>query len=734
MLSKLKNRLPSISPRVALACVLAAILAATGAALLYKRIGSNVDADPIEPLAARVDRVDGTVGIARIDTEGDQPPDWTEATVNTPVTVGDRIHTGEDSRGSIALTGHNYVRLNPDTSFDVLTLEDRRTQLALREGSALFDVGALEPDELYEVATPCGAVDFLQPGLYQIGIDGDNSVISVLSGLAQVVGQAGSGYISKGQVLTLTAAAAAQAVSSTLAPRLAGVVVDDYYRYRYPNVYDGRYASYDAYLADPFYYDPYRTSASCRYLSADIPGVYDLDDYGDWRNISGYGYCWSPRVDPGWAPFRSGYWELNNVWGPTWVSHERWGWAPYHYGRWALIDSRWFWVPIEVVKRHQYCPAPVAFIPLTRTNQVAWVPLAPGETYVPRYYDARFQPRYLATRDVIREVTDRRSFANMSAVTVVPVQSFGGVINPGVIEHVDTREVAKYRPAIDPLAINGVRELAIKGVDARRRIALGRPDRESFNRSVIASAKPTGILSRSGSAKSLDIEQVPETRKNDKLKIDRTSRIVGARRPNGLPDVSAPNTQQTERVTRSAQQKELRGRARQGDASARRELRQIKRESKRVGRTNNEAGPPSDRRQVERGRANGKRPRTDKSGRSARGRPPTLLSRRGTLKPRQMPSVRRQMNHPSRAARTNGLNQGPSPGRRLKVQQRMNSQPQTANRSPRAAAPRAIGRSTRQQHVHENGSKSRPPVQLARSAGRRASWTNPHPESRMNVV
>jgi hypothetical protein len=44
-----------------------------------------------------------------------------------------------------------------------------RTQLALRDGSALFDVGALAPGQLFEVATPFGAVDLDQPGLYEVG-------------------------------------------------------------------------------------------------------------------------------------------------------------------------------------------------------------------------------------------------------------------------------------------------------------------------------------------------------------------------------------------------------------------------------------------------------------------------------------------------------------------------------------------------------------------------------------
>ncbi|HSO74778.1 MAG TPA: FecR domain-containing protein, partial [Blastocatellia bacterium] len=303
MFAELRKRVSSVSPRVAVVVgLLIAFAAGSGVALLLMRDGESVDADDrVQPIAARIDRVDGSVGIARVIDENTEP-DWEDATINTPVSVGDRIYTRENSRASVALTGRNFVRLDPGASLDVLELGDETTHLALRDGSAIFDVGALEENAFYEVGTPYGAVDFAEPGLYQIGIDDNNAIISVLSGLAQVIGTSGSGYINKGEVYTLAGAAASEVVASTLAPSLAGGIVDDYYSYRHPSVYDGRYRTYDTYVSDPFYYDTYRNSASYRYVSADIPGLHDLDYYGDWTNIDGYGHCWAPRVGAGWAP------------------------------------------------------------------------------------------------------------------------------------------------------------------------------------------------------------------------------------------------------------------------------------------------------------------------------------------------------------------------------------------------------------------------------------------------
>ena len=70
------------------------------------------------------------------------------ATANQPFSVGDRIYTRDNSRASLAFTGRNYARLDPNTSLDVLALSDDSTQLALRDGSAIFDVGYLDSGDL----------------------------------------------------------------------------------------------------------------------------------------------------------------------------------------------------------------------------------------------------------------------------------------------------------------------------------------------------------------------------------------------------------------------------------------------------------------------------------------------------------------------------------------------------------------------------------------------------------
>lgn len=491
------------------------------AAALWMRHEPKAEALAL-PHAARVERVDGEVGLSRdLDANADDESNWVELTPNTPLTTGDRLYARDDSRASLAFTGRNFATIDPDSSLDVVSLSDRSTQLALREGSAIFDIGALAPDEMFEVATPYGAVDFQEPGLYQVGYNDDGSAfVSVLSGLAQVVGLAGSGQISKGEMLTLLGQTAAQVALSRLNPDSAGGLVDDYYGYRYPDSYDGRYSDYNAYLNDPDYYDPYNRYQSYRYVPASVPGANDLDYYGDWQDVNGYGYAWSPRVEQGWAPYRDGSWMMDDPYGLTWVSNEPWGYAPYHYGRWVNTGDRWYWVPDGANTQPAYAPALVAFLPATGVNEVGWVPLAPGEQYAPAYYDANWQPHYYRDNyDAPQRVVN---ISVPGGLTVIPFDDFGRPVDRGRLARFDPRAFDGVRPLGDPLSHAMLRQMSLTRANERRGFTLP-PGlaRKLDDRQVYASAPPPRFKGdRNDVARRLHVEAVPEKQKREKLKFN----------------------------------------------------------------------------------------------------------------------------------------------------------------------------------------------------------------------
>ncbi|OYV66842.1 MAG: hypothetical protein B7Z59_02170, partial [Acidiphilium sp. 37-67-22] len=129
-----------------------------------------------------------------------------------------------------------------------------------------------------------------------------------------------------------------------------------------------------------------------------MTGAAVLAAYGSWGVVPDYGAIWYPRVGPGWAPYRHGHWAYVPPWGWTWIDDAPWGFAPFHYGRWLHRHGRWGWLPAPVPVPPRalpvYAPALVAFFNVApgisvgvglNGGAVGWVPLGPGEPFLPWY-------------------------------------------------------------------------------------------------------------------------------------------------------------------------------------------------------------------------------------------------------------------------------------------------------------------------------------------------------------
>ena len=555
--------------------VLGCAIVAGAAALLWTKYERTAEARAL-PNAARIERVDGQVGLNHSLDTSSTKADWIEATANTPITVGDRVYARDNSRSEIAFSGRNFATIDANTSLDILDLSQPRTQVALRDGSALFDIGSISSGQSFEVATPCGAVDLEQPGIYQVALDRNgNAVATTLSGEAQVVGRGGSGRIDKGEVLTIPCQGNSGAVMSRVDAGQAGALLDNHFRYRYPRKYDGRYRNYYTYLDDPDYYDPYRNDPSYNYVSEYIPGVDDLDDYGDWQYVSDYGYAWHPRVDAGWVPYQSGYWSMDYPFGLTWVSNEPWGYAPYHYGRWAYASNEWFWVPEPVRTYPTYSPALVDFIPVSQSS-VAWVALGPGDPYSSWYYGPNWQPVYLNPTNVVQERVVNINVPG--AVTVVDTRNFNRVIDPTMISRIDSQTIARVRPVQDPLAVDSLRRVAFETRAAERRISVPQAITQRIeNTPVVTGTAPLAPPFRRDLARALQVESVPDRARNQKLQFrDERTPTVPQPALNRAPNGTAPNIAAEQ--ARERQMAELARQSSRGDRSARTQLNELRKQ------------------------------------------------------------------------------------------------------------------------------------------------------------
>jgi len=130
-----------------------------------------------------------------------------------------------------------------------------------------------------------------------------------------------------------------------------------------------------------------------RHTNRYYTGAQDLDAYGRWTNVPGYGNVWSPgNVDVSWAPYQAGRWVWEPYYGWTWVAYEPWGWAPYHYGRWFFYSSSWYWWPGPVYPRYRpvWAPAFVVFLGFGHHSSfgfgsIGWLPCGPHDFFHPWY-------------------------------------------------------------------------------------------------------------------------------------------------------------------------------------------------------------------------------------------------------------------------------------------------------------------------------------------------------------
>ncbi len=242
-----------------------------------------------------------------------------------------------------------------------------------------------------------------------------------------------------------------------------------------------------------------------------MTGYEDLDDYGRWQYVGGYGTVWVPSgVASDWAPYRNGHWAYIDPWGWTWVEDEPWGFAPFHYGRWAYAGNRWCWVPGPVAVRPVYAPALVAFvggvgISIGGGPGVGWFPLAPGEVYMPYYRGSRgYVERINVTNTVVNvtRVTNVYNVYNSRERNVTNITYVNQRVNNGVtlvsrdtfvnarpvarnLGHFDARQLSEA-PVQRGVQVQPVRASVIgSGAPARFR-----PPQAIVNRQVVATQRP----------------------------------------------------------------------------------------------------------------------------------------------------------------------------------------------------------------------------------------------------
>jgi hypothetical protein len=254
-------------------------------------------------------------------------------------------------------------------------------------------------------------------------------------------------------------------------------------------------------------------AASFRYVSAEAPGVEDLDAYGQWTPGTDYGDMWFPSVPAGWAPYRYGHWINRDPWGWTWVEDEPWGYAPFHFGRWVNYQNRWGWVPGPRAEHPVWSPALVVFaggIQAGGGGVSAWFPLGPGEAYRPWY---PCSPRYVDRVNITniqetRVVHVQKTYVNIVNVTnVTNITYVNRTAGVTAIRHEDFaagRPVARAAVHVDPQQMAHVQVMARPAVAPTSQAKISAPP---ARRVPVAVARPVLI-----NAKGLAVAAQPKAK------------------------------------------------------------------------------------------------------------------------------------------------------------------------------------------------------------------------------
>ena len=316
-----------------------------GALLLFPPYS---EADPLG--AIRVNLLQGDVQVKIADTG-----EWVPASVNMPLVEGDELWVPDGSRAALQSTSGDYVRLDEGTALQILRMDLDSYQFHLTEGR-VYVLNRAPKRNVLQIDTPDASIRAFGNSAFRIDIPGGETDVSVFRGSVQAENGDGTTTVRTGNMLVVGADGYVE-LSPAPPP-------DDWQRWntQRDRVVLARGKSY-GYLPEEL-----RAYSS------------DFDGGGRWVNVPEYGYCWTPTVVviADWAPYRHGRW----VWRGgdyVWVGYEPWGWAPYHYGRWAFAAKiGWLWVPPA---RGDVYWAP-GYVGWVRTgDHVAWVPLAPRETY-----------------------------------------------------------------------------------------------------------------------------------------------------------------------------------------------------------------------------------------------------------------------------------------------------------------------------------------------------------------
>ena len=268
----------------------------------------------------RLSDVQGTVQIDKNSGLG-----FENAFTNLPIVQGTQLRTRENGRAEIEFEDGSTMRIAPNTTieFSTLGLSDAGKRISvvnLVEGRAY--VNWLGKSDDFTLNFSQEKVALTQVAHFRVTSSSSQAEIASFKSELDVVGPSGTVKVEKNKMVAFD-------VNDNDKPALAKSFEED--------LYD----QWDRQAIE--YHDQYskNNASSLAYGSS------DLNYYGAYRNVPGYGNLWQPYfAGAGWNPFMDGAWSWYPGMGYMWASAYPWGWMPYYYGNWMYAPGYgWGWQP-----------------------------------------------------------------------------------------------------------------------------------------------------------------------------------------------------------------------------------------------------------------------------------------------------------------------------------------------------------------------------------------------------
>jgi len=275
----------------------------------------------------RVVRLSEVQGDVRVDRNLGQG--YEKAFLNLPITQGVKLQTNGNGRAEVELEDGSTLRITPDTviEFPQLSLRDSGSKVStvrLQEGTVYLNFTGAKDSEL-TLTFAHEKLPLTHAAHLRIEMADVDATVAVFKGDVQVEGDSGTVAVIKNRTATFDLT---DDDHSTIAKDLEQDPFDAWDKQQ--DQYHQQYASNSYSNYSPYAY-----------------GTSDLNYYGSFFNVPGYGTMWQPFfAGAGWDPFMNGAWAFSPGLGYGWVSGYPWGWTPYHYGTWAYLPTYgWAWQP-----------------------------------------------------------------------------------------------------------------------------------------------------------------------------------------------------------------------------------------------------------------------------------------------------------------------------------------------------------------------------------------------------